>query len=267
VAGFNGLDPTETHFFWADDRPGLGFLFRDFGLVPQTAFNQPMRLSVYRNMDFPDFFLAEIVVQPQFIFFCGVSFGNSMAPNAAEIGFELEGTTGAAADHAHFTEIEFGYLFDHSSYVIFPPANDAVRVDPPVDAGWQVAPSQSRRVPDSTPCAAASDRRSASEVPDHEISMANPDGGNTPGDDTVASGRRSRAYRRSQSPSEADPVSPARRHPQLPQGSAAIKPQTRETPSFTLDDVKEFVATHMPLSTSRDAQFSVTRAECMTASR
>jgi hypothetical protein len=86
IAGYNGLDPTETHFFWADDRPGLGFLFRDFGLVPQNAFNQPMRLSIYRNMDLPDTFSAEVVMVPQFIFHRGIATGNSMVPNTAEIG-------------------------------------------------------------------------------------------------------------------------------------------------------------------------------------
>jgi len=54
--------------------------------------------------------------------------------------------------------------------------------------------------------------------------------------------------------------------PTVPVGSPAITPRTTGTPSFSVDDAKQYVATHhVPMGMSRDTKPVITRAEFLTS--
>jgi hypothetical protein len=54
--------------------------------------------------------------------------------------------------------------------------------------------------------------------------------------------------------------------PTMPSGSAAIVPRTTATPAFTLDDAKEYVASHhLPMAFAGDKKPEVIKAEFLTS--
>jgi hypothetical protein len=125
---------TETHYFWADNRPGGGFFGHDLGLVPQADFDHQLRISI-GAIDASTFLVILQRVSDGTFAGSGHSTSNTMTPDRVDFGLELYGTQGAATPDVHFTNIQdqSGYL--HSDIAPF--------VDSPVRASWQILPSQS----------------------------------------------------------------------------------------------------------------------------
>jgi len=108
-AGGNGhgctLPNNETHIFWADNRPNLGFFCHDMGALQPQELNQPVFLSIAIRPLEPNSYDVEALtcqtvsgqVGCQGRSLVGLSSNNTIAANHIHMGMELAGSTGANA--------------------------------------------------------------------------------------------------------------------------------------------------------------------------
>lgn len=81
----NFPDPNVAHYFWADNRPGLGYLFHDIGPVPTAQFGQAVTLEITRLDGLPPNSLFAYL-DTGTTAYGGVSSNNTMTPVSTLFG-------------------------------------------------------------------------------------------------------------------------------------------------------------------------------------
>jgi len=149
-AGIIGLG-TETHYFWADNRPNNGFFFHDIGQVPSGDFNHQALLYIVSQNSLPGFantYAVEIVpVGPGGSGpYLATSTSNTMASQRIDLGQELDGSSGASAPDAVFSGMEYklaGETFQDSLHTQDNDGSLILANPPPPRGRWVTPPSQS----------------------------------------------------------------------------------------------------------------------------
>ncbi len=96
-----------THFFWADNTPTSGYTFHDLGVVPpsdQDPKNPDLFAITYDGSGVWQVAIVGLASGSALIF--AYSY-DAMIPNRAEMGQELEGTSGASAGSADFSALAY----------------------------------------------------------------------------------------------------------------------------------------------------------------
>jgi hypothetical protein len=156
AAGTSFPDATVTHYFWAEAPPNGNYVLYDFGVVPSTQFGQLITLMIenLQNQGQPNTFTATIFYGLPIIigtlFSEGTSANNTMVATNFSFGLEVYGTKNASATDAHFiTPWVVSGDGSNSAFLGGGTAdfwNNQAMVDnyPPVDADWEVLPTQSQ---------------------------------------------------------------------------------------------------------------------------
>jgi len=127
----------ETHFFWADQRPGSKFFCHDFGKVQNLSgfgFNIPVNVAV---LSLQDGNFSVVIYDGPSTNLNGGSTHNSMQMNEGEAGLEVEGTNSASAPLNPFSSMFYAPLGSGFYNVVYENNTGSVTLNsPPVNASW-----------------------------------------------------------------------------------------------------------------------------------
>jgi hypothetical protein len=129
---------TTTNYFWADNRPNLGFTQHVLAQVPSGDYGHNANLLIWRNFGQTNRWIVDIST-PNYGY-STYSTSNDFNPTDIQIGQELAGTSGASASNAYFSD---NYYVDNMRNFVAETLDGSITYKPPPYDYWLVYPHNS----------------------------------------------------------------------------------------------------------------------------